>query len=247
MVGKRSLENPSAAEALRPERAAFARVPAAAALVVFLPTLVLAMAVRFVVLRLDASLYRDSPLAPFIVSSICSWTVIVLVYLWLRRKGIGWADLGVRRARASDIVLGVCAAAVNILVVYPLSVLIVRSLGLGEIRDAITYPLTVWNVTGTVFFLVLLIPLAEEILFRGFFLNLLRSKIGGLWLVGLLGCLSFAVVHLPRWGLSGALFILLWAVVPVCLFLARRSIVPSFTMHVVNNVFAYVILPVLLS
>jgi membrane protease YdiL (CAAX protease family) len=247
MIDHRSLKNPAAAEAPRPELSALARVPAAAAFIVFAPTLVLAMMVRFIMLGLDASLYRDSPLASFIVSSICSWTVISLGYLWLRRKGVGRADLGVRRARASDIALGMFAAAVNILVVYPLSVLIVRSLGLGEIRDAITYPVTLWNVLGTVFFLVLVIPLAEEILFRGFFLNLLRSKTGNLWLVGLLGCLAFAVVHLPRWGLSGALFILLWAVVPVCLFLARRSIVPSFTMHVLNNVFAYVVLPSLLS
>ena len=245
MIDNLSVKNP--AEALHPERSALARVPAAAAFIVFVPVLVLATAVRFIMLRLDASLYHASPLTPFIVSSICSWTVISLVYLRLRRKGGTWADLGVRRARTSDIVLGVCAAAVNILLVYPLSVLIVRSLGLEEIRDAITYPLTLWNVLGTVFFIVLIIPLAEEILFRGFFLGLLRSKIGNLWLVGLLGCLSFAVVHLPRWGVSGALFILLWAVAPVCLFLARRSIVPSFTMHIINNFFAYVILPALLS
>jgi membrane protease YdiL (CAAX protease family) len=232
--------------ALTLDRHPLARVPVAASLIVFVPVFVLAMSARFIILRLDAQAYHASPLAPFIISAICSWTVIALVYLWLRRKGGTWADLGVKRARAIDIVLGVCAAAINILVVYPLSVLLVRSLGLGEIREAITYPATLWNLLAAVFFIVLLIPLAEEILFRGFLLGVLRLKIGSLWLVGLLGCLAFAVVHLPRWGVSGALFILLWAVAPVCLFLARRSIAPSFTMHIINNFFAYIILPALL-
>lgn len=227
-------------------RPPLARVPVAAVLIVFVPVFVLAMTARFIILRLDAQAYHAAPLAPFIISGICSWTVIALLYFWLRREGGTWADLGVKRARARDVVLGVCAAAINILIVYPLSVLIVRSLGLGEIREAITYPATLWNVVGAVFFIVLLIPLAEEILFRGFLLGVLRSKISNLCLVGLAGCLAFAVVHLPRWGVSGALFILLWAVAPVCLFLARRSIAPSFTMHVINNFFAYIILPTLI-
>lgn len=242
MINKISIKN-RAAEALDLDRPPLARVPVAAVLIVFVPVFVLAMTAHFIILRLDASLYHAAPLAPFLVSSICSWTVIALVYLWLRRKGGTWADLGVKRACAKDIVLGVCAAAINILAVYPLSVLIVRFLGLGEIRQAITYPATLWNVLGAVFFLVLLIPLAEEILFRGFLLGVLRLKIGNLWLVGLLGCLAFALVHLPRWGVSGALFILLWAVAPVCLFLWRRSIAPSLTMHIINNLFAYIILP----
>ena len=228
------------------DRPPLARVPAAAALIVFVPVFVLAMTARFIILRLDAQAYRASPLASFIISAVCSWAVIALVYLWLRREGGTWADLGVKRPRAIDVVLGVCAAAVNILLVYPLSVLLVRWLGLGEIREAITYPATLRNVLGVVVFIALLIPLAEEILFRGFLLGVLRSKIGSLWPVGLIGCLAFAVVHLPRWGLSGALFIFLWAVAPVCLFLARRSIAPSFTMHIINNLFAYVILPALL-
>lgn len=244
MINKISIKN-RALEALDLDRSPLARLPVAAVLIVFVPVFVLAMLMRFILLRLDAWPYHASPLAPFIISAICSWTVIALIYLWLRRKGGTWADLGVKRARARDIVLGICAAAINILAVYPLSVLLVRSFGLGEIRQAITYPPTLWNVLGAVFFLVLLIPLAEEILFRGFLLGVLRLKIGNLWLVGLAGCLAFALVHLPRWGVSGALFIFLWAVAPVGLFLTRRSIAPSFTMHIINNLFAYIILPTL--
>lgn len=87
--------------------------------------------------------------------------------------------------------------------------------------------------------------MGEEILYRGFLLGLLWAKLGRAWLAGLLATMIFALFHIPGFGLAGALFILLWTPLAVTFFLWRRSIYPPYAMHVLNNLFAYVLVPLL--
>lgn len=222
------------------------KLPLAAALLVFAPV-ILSLVVSAVRHRIGLIQPGESPIVPFLISALLNIATILVAGRWLRGKGARLIDVGLGDLRAADAVLGVCAAAVNILFVYPFSVLVVRVLGLGEIRDAINYsPSDAAALIGAIVLTGLLFPLFEEIIFRGYLLNLLGGKIGSLWLFGLLGAAAFAAVHLPRWGIGGALFIFLWALLPVGLFLVRRTIYSSLIMHIINNLFAYVFVPLFL-
>ena len=137
-------------------------------------------------------------------------------------------------------------ALIGLWVAYPLSVLIVRLFGLPPMRGmnfSLVGPL---DVVSALVATVLLGSLAEDILFRGFLLSTLRAKMSNLWTVGLIGIIMFTLVHL-HFGLAGMIFILLWSPLTVGLFLWRRSIYPSYVMHVLNNLFAYVIVPMFLK
>ncbi len=59
-----------------------------------------------------------------------------------------------------------------------------------------------------VFFAVFLVPIFEEMLFRGFFQTILRSLTGNAWLSIVINSALFAVIHYPNWTHMPSLFIL---------------------------------------
>jgi membrane protease YdiL (CAAX protease family) len=221
------------------------RLPLAAALLVFVP-IALAWPLRLLLEAVDSSHYRAQPLLPFLVISAINYLVIAIGWRLLRRRGVSLAMMGLRRPRPREWMWAVGGGLVLILAVYPLARLAVEGLGFAPPRSIALAPASAANVIGAALLLGLLVPLAEEILFRGFLIGLLREKLGSPWLAGLLGALFFAAAHLPRMGLSGALFILLWSAVPVALFLATRNVFVTAGAHAINNLFAYVAVPLLL-
>lgn len=193
---------------------------------------------------LSASL-RTYPLGGFIVYVGCVWLVVGVGWAYLRRKGATWRDLGFTNFRLQDMGWAVLTALVGMFLVFPVSQAVAGWLGLPNMRG-INYHLD--NPTDlliAVFICAFIGPLGEEILYLGFLLGLLWAKLGRAWLAGLLATLIFALVHIPGFGMAGALFILLWTPLVVTLFLWRRSIYPPYAVHVLNNAFAYVLVPLL--
>jgi uncharacterized protein len=221
-----------------------ARLPLAAAFLVFLP-IAIAWPTRMLVQAVDPSLYRAQPILPFLVITVINYAVIAMGWRLLRRRGVGLPMLGLRIPRPREWLLAAGAGLLMILAVYPLARLLVQALGFGPPRG-FAISSSPADIIGAILVLGLLIPLAEEILFRGFLIGLLREKFGSAWLAGLVGALFFAAVHLPRMGLGGALFILLWSAVPVALFLWTRNVFVTSGAHSINNLFAYVVVPLFL-
>jgi membrane protease YdiL (CAAX protease family) len=172
--------------------------------------------------------------------------VIALGWRLLRRRGVNPQMLGLRTPRPREWLLAVGGGVILILAVYPLATLVVQAVGFAPPRSISLSLARPAEIIGAILVLGLLIPLAEEILFRGFLIGLLREKLGSTWLAGLVGALFFAAVHLPRMGPGGALFILLWSAVPVALFLWTRNVFLTSGAHSINNLFAYVVVPLLL-
>lgn len=216
-------------------------------LVAFLPVLLTRFLFRVSILigkPLSVSI-RAYPLGGFIVYMACVWLVVGVGWAYLRRKGATWRDLGFTNFRLRDMAWAVLAALVGMFVVFPVSQGLARWLGLPAMRG-VNYRLdNPIDLLIAVFICALIGPLGEEILYRGFLLGLLRAKLRRAWLAGLLATLIFALVHVPGFGLAGALFILLWTPLVVILFLWQRSIYPPYVVHMLNNTFAYVLVPLL--
>jgi membrane protease YdiL (CAAX protease family) len=221
-----------------------ARVPLAAAFLVFVP-ISLAWPIRILVQRLDGSLYQAQPILPFVIITLINYGVIAFGWRLLRRRGVSLPTLGLRIPRPREWMLAAGGGLLLILAVYPLARLLVQALGF-EAPRSFALSASTNGIIGAILFLGLLIPLSEEILFRGFLIGLLREKLGSAWLAGLVGALFFAAVHLPRMAAGGALFIFLWSIVPVALFLWTRNVFVTSGAHAINNLFAYVVVPILL-
>lgn len=226
---------------------ALSQLPMATLLVAFLPLLLTSLLFRLLTLigkPLLASI-RAYPLGGFIAYVACVWLVVGMGWGYLRRRGAAWRDLGFANFRLRDMAWAVLGTLVGIFVVFPLSQALARWLELPAIRGMGYHLDSPADVLIAISICALIGPLGEEILYRGFLLGLLWAKLGRAWLAGLLATMIFALLHIPGFGLAGALFILLWTPLAVTFFLWRRSIYPPYAMHVLNNLFAYVLVPLL--
>jgi membrane protease YdiL (CAAX protease family) len=88
---------------------------------------------------------------------------------------------------------------------------------------------------------VIIAPITEEILYRGLVLGTLLSRgFGAVSAVAIMTGL-FALIHLPNFGVAGTLFISVWGVLPALIRLRFDNLSGAVLMHMLNNVFAYLV------
>ncbi|UVE96079.1 CPBP family intramembrane glutamic endopeptidase [Dietzia sp. B32] len=156
----------------------------------------------------------------------------------LRRRGLGWADVGLRHPDRSPWHLAwqipavmAAGAAASMLVLIPLGA---GAESEGEDTDTAIADLVAGGPVSAVLGLLtvaVLIPVAEETVFRGIMLPALRARlrvVGGITLAGAI----FAAVHL----IPPAMPYLLVVGISLCAMAEwYRSIVPGIVLHGVNN------------
>ena len=91
---------------------------------------------------------------------------------------------------------------------------------------------------------VLLCSPLEEILYRGYLLTATLQRARRIWLAFTINALIFASIHYA-FGPGVILFIFLWTYIPCWLYYKSGSIYPSILFHSLNNLLAYVALPLL--
>ncbi|MFN3340874.1 MAG: lysostaphin resistance A-like protein [Dietzia sp.] len=159
--------------------------------------------------------------------------VAVRVHL-LRRRGLGWADVGLRRpARSPMHLLWQIPAVMFAGVVASMVVLIPLGTGPGDSDDGLEDLAT----GGPAFVLLgllavaVLVPVAEEVVFRGIVLPAVRARFRAVPGIALAGAV-FAAAHL----IPPALPYLLVVGISLCVMAQwYRSIVPGIVLHGVNN------------
>lgn len=103
---------------------------------------------------------------------------------------------------------------------------------------SLTTPTTVaMVVVGT----VIIGPITEEILYRGLVLGTLLARGVGVVSAVILMTGIFAVIHLPNFGVAGTLFISVWAPLPALLRLRFNNLSGAVLMHMLNNIFTYLV------
>ena len=113
---------------------------------------------------------------------------------------------------------------------------------LGTPMEGMEYALSDPTALALVVFgAVVVAPLAEEVLFRGLLLGHLLDRGYSPVVAGLAVVVAFAVIHLPNFGVGGAIFILLWGPLPTALRLWFDNLTGAWLMHAANNLFAYVV------
>ena len=186
-----------------------------------------------------------STLQLYAIYAASCWTSFLTMLLLLRKQGLRLKDIGYRGT--------IDLSAIGIAVLFfltGLAVLAVSSLALDyvgiywssgleiEIASAIDAGLLVFTLLVTS-------PIIEDTFYRAYSITILQRKLGNWWVAGLVSCSMFALVHLPFWGVRGSIHLFLWALLSTALFVWRKSIYPCLLMHVANNTFMYVLLPIL--
>ncbi len=229
---------------MRDTKRGFESISLMYACVVFLPILATVAFFRVVTLDVPTGLRTG---VPFAVYGASSWIVIILGRVALKKRTLGWKDVGFTRFKARELLYGFIGALIGIFLVYPLSAFIVAKTGIPPMKG-MGYQLS--SLPEIVFLVVLnvfVVTLAEDILFRGYLLSHTLAKTKHRVVTAAIGVVVFSVVHIPYFSWGGLVFIALWSPITVALYLWRKNIYASYFMHVVNNAFAYIAVPLLFT
>ncbi|HEY5442173.1 MAG TPA: type II CAAX endopeptidase family protein [Candidatus Saccharimonadales bacterium] len=169
------------------------------------------------------------------------------VYLFLKRRNLSLKIIGLRRPHWLDLGYGM-AAVPPYYVLYFLTVGVVSSL-VHSLNVNQQQQIGFNNVQGggqllmTFISLVVLPPLAEEILVRGFLYSSLKKAMPTIWAVLLTSGL-FAAAHLPEGGAAGPLYIAAldtFVLSLVLIYLREKtgSLWASITLHAFKNGIAF--------
>lgn len=193
---------------------------------------------------------QNSITAQFLYILIAEGLIVLVIVLFVRRYKDGVRAIGLRRPKWSDPVWGLSAIPLY-LVLYLITVGVltyfIPSINVNEKQQ-----LGFNNVSGasemilTFFSLVILPPIAEEILFRGLLYSSLKKNLPKV--VAVLGTSAlFALGHLPEGGSAGPLYIagIDTFILSLILILLREKtggLWASMTLHALKNCIAFVAL-----
>ena len=198
----------------------------------------------------STSWLTSSVVAQFLYVLIAELVVIGCVYGFLRLYKRGWSTIGLVRLRWRDVAYGLVAV-IPYYIIYLIAVSVASKLipslnvqqqqqiGFTNIHGALPLVLTFIS-------LVILPPLTEEILIRGFLYSSLKKGLPLLW-AALITSLVFAAAHLPEGGAAGPLYIaaidtFILSLVLIYLREKTGSLWSSITLHAVKNGVAFLAL-----
>lgn len=193
---------------------------------------------------------QDSVYAQFFFVLLAEGLILAALYWFLRRYRASFKTIGLLKPRWSDLLYGLLTVPAYYLV-YVLVVAVAshfvsglnidqqQQIGFNDVQGAL--PLAVTFIS-----LVILPPLTEEIMVRGFLYSSLKKAMRILP-AALLTSLIFASAHLPEGGAAGPLYIAAIDTFILSLFLIylrekTGSLWASITLHGVKNAVAFVAL-----
>jgi membrane protease YdiL (CAAX protease family) len=188
--------------------------------------------------------------AQFVFVLLAETFTVGAIYLFLKRHKLTLAVIGLKRPRWRDLGYGLAAVPVYY-VLYLLTVGVashlVPSLNVNQTQDiGFTNVHGMIKLTLTFISLVVLPPLAEEIMVRGFLYSTLKKAMP-LASAVLLTSALFAAAHLPEGGAAGPLYIAAldtFVLSLVLIYLREKtgSLWGSITLHATKNGIAFVAL-----
>lgn len=196
---------------------------------------------------------ENSVYAQFVFIAVAESLILGALYLFLKRYLSTFKTIGLLRPRGRDVLYGLAAVPVYY-VIYLLTVGVVthfvpglnvdqqQNIGFNDVHGVLALVLTFIS-------LVILPPLTEEIMVRGFLYSSLRKAMH-LVPAALLTSLVFAAAHLPEGGAAGPLYIaaldtFILSLVLIYLREKTGSLWSSITLHAVKNSVAFVALFIL--
>lgn len=91
---------------------------------------------------------------------------------------------------------------------------------------------------------VILAPLVEDTIFRGYVFEMLSERMN-FWLAASASSLLFALLHIKFFGPGLAVWIFFFGLGSAWLYKRHDSIYPSLTYHALNNLWAYILAPII--
>jgi membrane protease YdiL (CAAX protease family) len=193
---------------------------------------------------------NNSISAQFIFVLLAEALAILIVYWYLKSRSGAFKSIGLRRPKWSDPLFGLMglpAYLVLYLVAINLAIYLIPGLNVNEKQQlGFNNPIGITQYIMTFISLVVLPPIAEEIIFRGIIYSSLK-KVMPLWGAVVATSLLFAAGHLPEGGSSGPLYVAAidtFSLSLVLIYLREKTggLWASMTLHALKNTIAFIAL-----
>ncbi len=163
--------------------------------------------------------------------------LLAVILFWERRS---LRSIGIAGMSWQDVmwgVLGFVAGAISFIVTMPL----VNALGLDTTSVGIAKLAQVPIILRAG--VVLTAGITEEILFRGYPIERINDLTGHLGMSAAIAYVAFVLLHIPFWGAGGTVQIGVWSMLVTFLYVKRRNLLACMLMHILNDAYAFIILP----
>ncbi|MDX2411092.1 MAG: type II CAAX endopeptidase family protein [Woeseiaceae bacterium] len=197
--------------------------------------------------RLIQARFGDVPLFAFATYTIGLIVALFILRYLLSRRHLGWRNVGVTGGLSGRAVLYAFGGWFVAFFLYYLVETILARFGVRMFwNEGDFFGLdTTWRVIGICLATLVIAPIAEEIIYRGYVLQALLAKFSPL-LAAVLSSLVFASIHIGI-GPGMVIYLFFGALIPAFLFIKFRSIYPCVLMHFLNNLVAYIVIPLVVG
>lgn len=194
---------------------------------------------------IESGIVSDVAIFAIGVHEIGMIIAVCILFLLMRKNGISLSRIGLRGKLS---IKDVGYAIVGIIIaffMYPLIETIIKALGTTMYWGSDPINLVSLSDIALMFiFAVVLAPVLEEILFRGYILTAFIARMKNRYSAIILAALIFTSIHL-FFGPGLIVYIFFWSFIPTFLYLKTKNLYSAMLMHSLNNLLAYIILPLL--
>ena len=189
------------------------------------------------------SIKNGDGVVSIILTAVTIVTEIGLIVWLLNKYKLKMSDIGIRKFSVLKAVGYIVGAIVLFLILvsiaFVLVLLIAPSIDLNQSQDVgFEFGKLGWGLWVSFAFTVLVVPIIEELYFRGIILPAVTKKFG--WIIGIAGSSAiFAVLH-------GQYNVMIYTFILGCvlsvMYIRLKSIVPGIIVHVINNAVAFMLI-----
>jgi membrane protease YdiL (CAAX protease family) len=155
----------------------------------------------------------------------------------LKKNNVSFSSLGFGRGLSKKAIIWGVVAVFVAMSLYPLTEAGIKVFGLPMywMPRGAEHLTTPFSFVLSFLLLVIFFPIVEEILYRGYLLNICLEKMRGVFMPMIINAIIFGGLHFPVGGPGLALFIFLATFIIVFLYLKFRTIYICIFVHALNN------------
>ena len=192
---------------------------------------------------------HQSRVFALLVYNFATAIAVLLYYFLLRSKGLSFGHAGYRnKLTGKGILYGIGAFFIVSIILYPLIDSLLANFNIPMFWESIGETAIKQNTTQDIFLGILipaiLSPLTEDTIFRGYVFQMFSERMK-VWMAIILSSLIFAVIHIGFFGPGLTVWVFFFGIASAYLYYKFDSIYPSLFYHFINNMWAYVIVPML--
>ncbi|MBV7441136.1 CPBP family intramembrane metalloprotease [Weeksellaceae bacterium TAE3-ERU29] len=191
----------------------------------------------------------QSRIFSLLIYTLSTGFAVFIYWLLLKSKKLSLKKAGYRGKLTKNGVYGaLLALLITSFILYPLLTSILGALDIPmfwkSIGDTAIKQNSVQDLILGILTTVILAPLTEDTIFRGYVFQMFSERTNK-WIAMVVSALLFAVIHISFFGPGLTIWVFFFGLVSAYLYKRFDNIYPSLLFHALNNLWSYILVPLI--